>query len=199
MEPQARRRILLLSAAATAGVCLLPAPEAQGQSLPETPRLDVPFAPTPQDVVDLMLELAKVGTNDVLYDLGCGDGRIVITAAKVRGARGTGIDLNPQRIADAKENAKHAGVADKVSFEVGDLFEADLSPATVVTLYLLPTVNLKLRPQLWKQLEVGTRVVSHDFDMGPGWPPEQTVRVNRSRLHFWTITEAQKRAAARAG
>lgn len=198
MNPQTRRRTLLLSAAATAGVCLLPAPAVLAQPVTETPRLDVPFVPTPQDVVDRMLDLAKVGKDDVLYDLGCGDGRIVITAAKVRGARGTGIDLNPQRIAEAKENAKKAGVEGKVSFEVGDLFEADVSPATVVTLYLLPTVNLKLRPRLWKQLKVGTRVVSHDFDMGPDWPPEKTVQVNGRRLHFWTITEAQKKAAAKA-
>jgi tRNA G37 N-methylase Trm5 len=195
MKPQLRRRTLLLSAAAAAGVCLLPAPPLLAQAVAETPRLDVPFVPTPQEVVNRMLDLAKVGKNDVLYDLGCGDGRIVITAAKERGARGTGIDLNPQRIAEAKANAKKAGVEDRVTFKVGDLFEADVSPATVVTLYLLPDVNLKLRPRLWKQLKVGTRVVSHDFDMGPDWPPQRTVEVDGRRLHFWTITEAQKRAA----
>jgi SAM-dependent methyltransferase len=185
---------LLLTAAATAGVCLLPAPALFAQAIAETPRLDVPYVPTPQPMVDRMLDLAKVGKNDVLYDLGCGDGRIVVTAAKERGARGTGIDLNPVRIAEARENAKKAGVEDRVTFKVGDLFEADVSPATVVTLYLLPDVNIKLRPRLWKQLKVGTRVVSHDFDMGPEWPPERTVKMDGGTLYFWTITEAQKRA-----
>jgi tRNA G37 N-methylase Trm5 len=195
MKPQLRRRTLLLSAGAAVGVCLLPAHTLFAQPVTETPRLDVPFVPTSQDVVNRMLDLAKVGKNDVVYDLGCGDGRIVVTAAKERGARGTGIDLNPQRIAEAKANAKKAGVQDRVTFKVGDLFEADVSPATVVTLYLLPDVNVKLRPRLWKQLKVGTRVVSHDFDMGPEWPPEKTVEVDGAKLYFWTITEAQKRAA----
>jgi ribosomal protein L11 methylase PrmA len=154
----------------------------------------VPYVPTPQPVVDRMLELGKVGKDDVLYDLGCGDGRIVITAAKVHGAHGTGIDLNPVRIAEAQANAKKAGVEHLVNFKVGNLFEADVSPATVVTLYLLPTVNLELRPRLWKQLKVGTRVVSHAFDMGPDWPPEQTVDVDGRKIYAWTITQAQKRA-----
>jgi SAM-dependent methyltransferase len=195
MKPQPRRRTLLFSAAAAAGMSLLPARSLFAQEAAETPRLDVPFVPSPQEIVERMLDLAKVGKGDVLYDLGCGDGRIVITAAKERGARGTGIDINPVRIAEAKENAKKAGVEDRVNFKVGDLFEADVSPATVVTLYLLPTVNVKLRPRLWQQLKVGTRVVSHDFDMGPEWPPERTVKVGTKTLYFWTITPAQKRAA----
>lgn len=157
---------------------------------------DVPFVPTPPEVVERMLDLAKVGKNDVVYDLGCGDGRIVITAAKERGARGVGIDLNPQRIAEAKENAQSAGVTDRVRFMVGDLFTADFSKASVVTLYLLPDVNRALRPQLWKQLKAGTRVVSHDFDMGEEWPPEKTERVAGKTVYFWTITEANKKAAA---
>jgi SAM-dependent methyltransferase len=157
---------------------------------------DVPYVPTPQPVVDKMLELAKVGKNDVLYDLGCGDGRIVITAAKEYGARGVGIDLNPQRIREAKENAKNAGVTDKVTFKQGDLFTADFSEATVVTLYLLPDVNRALRPQLWQQLKVGTRVVSHDFDMGPEWPPEKVEKIGGKTIYYWTITEEQKRAVA---
>jgi len=157
---------------------------------------DVPYVPTPQPVVDKMLELAKVGKKDVLYDLGCGDGRIVITAAKQHGARGVGIDLNPQRISEAKENAKSAGVTDKVTFKQGDLFTANFSEATVVTLYLLPDVNRALRPQLWRQLKVGTRVVSHDFDMGPEWPPEKVENVGGKTLYYWTITEAQKKAVA---
>lgn len=157
---------------------------------------DVPYVPTPQEVVNRMLELAKVGKNDVVYDLGCGDGRIVITAAKEFGARGVGIDLNPDRIAEAKANANREGVNGKVSFRVGDLFATDFSEATVVTLYLLPDVNRALRPQLWKQLKVGTRVVSHDFDMGPEWPPEKTERIAGKTLYYWTITSANKTAVA---
>ena len=157
---------------------------------------DVPYVPTPQPVVDKMLDIAKVGKDDVVYDLGCGDGRIVITAAKERGARGVGIDLNPQRIAEAKANAESAGVNGQVKFMVGDLFNADFSEASVVTLYLLPDVNRALRPQLWKQLKVGTRVVSHDFDMGPEWPPEKVERIGSKTIYFWTITPAQKKATA---
>jgi SAM-dependent methyltransferase len=186
------RRTLLLSVAAAAGASVFPA-HALAQDATE-PRLDVPYVPTPQEVVEQMLELGRVGKNDLLYDLGCGDGRIVVTAAKERGARGVGIDLNPERIAEAKENARKAGVEKMVTFRVGNLFEEDVSPATVVTLYLLPSVNLKLRPRLWQQLKVGTRVVSHDFDMGSDWPPERKVRIDSKTLYFWTITQAQKRA-----
>ena len=195
MTTDARRRTLLLSAATGAGLSLLPAGTLLAQDLAEPAHLDVPYVPTPQEVVDRMLELARVGKNDVLYDLGCGDGRIVVTAARLRGARGTGIDLNPVRIAEAKENAKRAGVADRASFKVGDLFETDVSPATVVTLYLLPSVNVKLRPRLWQQLKVGTRVVSHAFDMGPDWPPEKKVEVDGRTIYYWTITQANKREA----
>lgn len=131
-----------------------------------TPDLDVPYAPTPPEVVKSMLDRAQVNKNDTLYDLGCGDGRIVIPAAKKGGARVTGIDLNPVRIQEAIANAKEAGVEGKVNFMVGDLFKADFSRATVVTLRLLPDVSRKLRPQLRRQFQVGTRVVSHDFDMG---------------------------------
>ncbi len=159
------------------------------------PKLDVPYVPTPQPVVDKMLDLAKVGKNDVLFDLGCGDGRIVITAAKERGARGTGIDINPVRVEEARKNAQSAGVTSKVNFKVADLFESDFSKATVVTLYLLPDINLKLRPQLWRQLKVGTRVVSHDFDMGSDWPPEKIEKVGNKTLYFWTITPKNKKAA----
>ncbi|MDN4039327.1 class I SAM-dependent methyltransferase [Massilia sp. YIM B02443] len=200
MNPQPRRRTLLLSAAALGGTSLIPFGRALAQSgataTATPPRLDVPYVPTPQEVVDKMLDLAKVGKNDVLYDLGCGDGRIVVTAAKERGARGTGIDLDPARIAEARENAKKAGVSERASFRVGDLFKTDVSSATVVTLYLLPTVNAKLRPQLWKQLKVGTRVVSHAFDMGSEWPAEKTVEVDGRTIYYWTITEANKKEAA---
>ncbi|MEN3295987.1 MAG: hypothetical protein V7642_5240 [Burkholderiales bacterium] len=157
-------------------------------------KLDVPYVPTPQPVVEKMLDLAKVSKNDMVYDLGCGDGRIVVTAAKERGAHGVGIDLNPARIAEAKANAEKAGVTDKVKFVQGDLFKTNFGDATVVTLYLLPSVNQALRPQLWKQLKVGTRVVSHDFDMGPEWPPEKVEKVNGKTIYYWTITPANKAA-----
>jgi ribosomal protein L11 methylase PrmA len=146
------------------------------------------------DVVNKMLDMGKVGPNDTLYDLGCGDGRIVITAAKERGARGVGIDIDPERIAEANENAKKAGVSDRVQFRQGDLFKADFSPATVVTLYLLPSINQRLRPQLWRQLAVGTRVVSHAFDMGEEWPPERTDRVDFKTIYAWTIKPEHKKA-----
>ncbi len=175
--------------------CFLATKPAFSQAEPAR-RPDVPYVPTPQPVVDKMLDMANVKKGDVLYDLGCGDGRIVITAAKERGARGVGIDLNPQRISEAEANAKQAGVTDRVKFMEGDLFKANFADATVVTLYLLPDVNQRLRPQLWKQLKVGTRVVSHDFDMGAEWPPEKVERIGNKTLYYWTITEANKRAAS---
>ena len=158
----------------------------------------VPYVPTPDEVVDKMLTMAKVGKTDIVYDLGCGDGRIVITAAKKYGARGVGIDLNPERIKEANENLQKARVGDRVKFLVGDLFESNFSEATVVTLYLLPQVNAALRPQLWRQLKVGTRVVSHAFDMGPEWPPERSETVDGRAVYLWTITEANKKAAGPA-
>jgi ribosomal protein L11 methylase PrmA len=146
-------------------------------------------------VVERMLRIARVGKDDVLFDLGCGDGRIVVTAAKLHGTRGTGIDLDPERIGEARKNAEQAGVADRVNFKVANLFETDVSPASVVTLYLLPNVNIKLRPRLWKQLKVGSRVVSHAFDMGPEWPPEKTDSVGGRSIYYWTIKPEHKRAA----
>ena len=196
MTPHLRRRTILLSAAAATGLMMLPFGRALAQIMAAMPRLDVPYVPTPQQVVDKMLDLARVGKNDTLFDLGCGDGRIVVTAAKARGARGTGIDIDPVRIAEATENAKKAGVSDRAKFRVGDLFKTDFSTATVVTLYLLPNINAKLRPQLWKQLKVGTRVVSHAFDMGSEWPAEKTVEVDGRTIYYWTVTEANKRAVA---
>jgi SAM-dependent methyltransferase len=149
---------------------------------------DVIFVPTPQEVVDAMLKLAKVGPNDVVYDLGSGDGRTPITAARVYGARGVGIDIDPQRIREANENLKAAGpeVAAKVRFLNQDLFTTDISEATVVTLYLLPSLNLKLIPKLNKELKPGTRVVSHAFDMGD-IKPQQTQNINGRTIYFWTI------------
>jgi SAM-dependent methyltransferase len=119
----------------------------------------------------------------------------VITAAKRYGARGIGVDLDPARIEEARENARKAGVTGQVRFVAGDLFKTDLSDANVVTLYLLNSVNRELRPQLWRQLKVGTRVVSHAFDMGNEWPPEKTENVDGSTIYFWTISDANKRAA----
>ncbi|MCS7043633.1 MAG: class I SAM-dependent methyltransferase [Bryobacteraceae bacterium] len=133
---------------------------------------DVPYVPTTERAVEAMLELAKVTKNDIVYDLGCGDGRIVVTAAKKYGARGVGIDINPERIAEARENAKRNGVEHLVKFIEGDLFEADIREATVVTLFLLSSVNLKLRPKLLAELKPGTRVVSNTFDMGD-WKPDK--------------------------
>jgi len=138
-----------------------------------------------------MLKLGNVHSGDILYDLGCGDGRIVIMAAQKFGATGTGIDLNPVRIKEANENASQAGVTDKVKFIEKNLFDADVHDATVVTLYLLPQVNLKIRPLLLKQLKVGTRIVSHQFDMGD-WKPEKTVTVDWRNVYFWTVTEKAK-------
>jgi len=196
MNENPSRRKLLLLGAASAGLGVLPARAVLAQTATATaPRLDVPYVPTPQEVVDRMLALAKVGKNDVLYDLGCGDGRIVVTAARQLGARGSGIDIDPVRIAEAQDNARKAGVDKRVSFKVGDLFQTDLSDASVVTLYLLPTINTRLRPRLWQQLKVGSRVVSHAFDMGPEWPPEKTASVEGRTIYYWTITEAQKKKA----
>jgi SAM-dependent methyltransferase len=149
---------------------------------------DVPYVPTPDAIVQGMLKLANVQKSDVVYDLGCGDGRIVITAAKLYGAHGVGVDINPERIREARLNAKQAGVEDLVKFVEGDLFEADIHNATVVTLYLLPSVNLKLRPKLMSDLKPGTRVVSHAFDMGD-WKAEKRDDVDGRPVYFWTIPE----------
>jgi len=145
---------------------------------------DVRFVPTPQDVVMEMLRMARVTRDDVVYDLGCGDGRIVITAAKVFGARGTGVDIDPARIRESNENAKKAGVADRVRFLQKDLFEINLSEATVVSLYLLPELNLKLRPKLFRELRPGTRVVSHEFDMGD-WKPDNQGRLHNMKVYYY--------------
>jgi SAM-dependent methyltransferase len=147
---------------------------------------DVIFVPTPSEIVDMMLKMAAVTKKDTVYDLGCGDGRIVITAAQKFGARGVGIDIDPERVTEATENVKKAGVADRVKIIRGDLFEADIKPATVVTLYLLTDLNLKLRPKLLSDLNPGTRVVSHAFSMGD-WTPERTVEVQGTHVYLWRI------------
>ena len=147
---------------------------------------DVPYVPTPQAVVDKMLEMAAVTKDDVVYDLGSGDGRIVITAAKKYGVRGVGVDIDPERIKEANANAVQAGVVDRVKFIEQDLFKTDLKEASVVTLYLLPEVNLRLRPKLLSELKPGTRIVSHAFDMGD-WKPDQTVQVDGKTIYFWVV------------
>lgn len=175
------RRVLSVFALLVLGVQVT---LAQAPAQLRTP--DVIFVPTPQEVVDAMLKLAKVTKNDVVYDLGSGDGRIPITAAKTYGARGTGIDIDPKRIQEAAENLKAAGVGDRVRFLNQDLFTTDISEATVVTLYLLPSLNLKLLPKLNRELKPGTRIVSHAFDMGTAKPLE-TLNVNGRTIYYWTI------------
>jgi len=149
---------------------------------------DVIYVPTPQEVVDEMLKLAKVGKGDVLYDLGSGDGRIPVTAAKRFGIRAYGIDIDPQRIQEANENARKNGVTKLVQFKQEDLFKAKFADATVVTLYLLPDLNVKLRPRLLAELKPGTRIVSHQFDMGT-WKPERKVELNGRTIYLWTVPE----------
>ena len=150
---------------------------------------DVIYVPTPQPVVDAMLEMAGVGPDDVLYDLGSGDGRIPVTAAQRFGIRAVGIDINPVRISEANANAEEAGVTDKVTFIEGDLFDAYISDATVVTLYLLQSLNVRLRPKLLSELQPGTRIVSHSFDMANEWEPEETREVEGSMIYLWTVPE----------
>ncbi len=147
---------------------------------------DVHYEPTPQLIVEELLKMAEVNRNDIIYDLGCGDGRFVITAAKKYGARGVGIDIDPERIKDSKRNALAAGVQDRVKFVEGDLFETDFREATVVALYLLPDLNLQLRPTLLKDLKPGTRVVSHEFDMYD-WKPDKMGRLGQKTYYFWVV------------
>jgi SAM-dependent methyltransferase len=166
-----RSRLLILSAAVA--VCTaLAVPGAQVPAPPASASL-APYVPTPQDVVDRMLALANVTASDVVYDLGCGDGRIVVTAAKRFGARGVGVDFDPDRIKESQANAKAAGVEHLVSFKLQDAMTVDVSPATVVTLYLLSSSNAKLRPMLTRQLKPGSRIISHAFSMGD-WTAEKT-------------------------
>lgn len=174
------RAVRLLSACLCLTVGLLCA-----QNAPERAP-DVPYEPSSPEVVMEMLRLAGVKKGDVVYDLGCGDGRIVIAAAKEFGARGVGIDIDPQRIAESRANARKAGVTRMVRFRHEDLFEADIREATVVMLYLWPRVNLQLRPKLLRELKPGTRIVSHSHNMGD-WAPQEERRVDGSRIYLWTI------------
>jgi precorrin-6B methylase 2 len=180
--------LLVLSVSAAAQSAAQQSPQAAAAAPQKELRApDVVFVPTPHDVVEAMLKVAKVRKGDVLYDLGSGDGRIPITAAQKYGiTRATGIDINPERIREANENLAKAGVGERVRFINADLFESNLSDATVITLYLLPSLNLKLLPKLLKELKPGTRIVSHAFDMGT-WKPAQTLNVDGRSVYFWTI------------
>ena len=186
------RRKSLLCSDLIAGMLFVAVVAAQNAQPRREP--DVPYVPTTETAVQAMLKLADVKKTDVVYDLGCGDGRIVITAAKNLGARGVGIDINPVRIKEAKENARKAGVENLVRFEENDLFQANIQEASVVTLFLLPEVNLKLRPKLLQDLKPGTRVVSNTFDMGD-WKPDKEATVGAPeeqtylshRLYLWVV------------
>lgn len=180
-----RRRYLLI--AATFSLCAL---NAQTQLR----KPDVRYEPSSPAIVAEMLRMGGVTKNDVVYDLGCGDGRVVIAAAKEYGARGVGIDIDPERIAEAKANAKAAGVEKRVTFRNEDLFETEIKNATVVTLYLWPWINLKLRPRLLEELRPGTRIVSHFHDMGD-WPPEKEVELEGHKIYMWTVPAAKASAA----
>ena len=159
------------------------------QTPPKMVRIpEIPFVATSNEVAEAMLHLAGVTEHDVVYDLGCGDGGIVILAAKEHHARGVGIDLNPSLIQRARVNADQAGVGGDVRFEVNDLFETDLHDATVVALYLIPEMNMRLRPKLWKELKPGSRVVSHNFAMGD-WAPDKEEEVDGQKIYLWTIRD----------
>ena len=157
-------------------------PDAQSR----TPSLDIHYVPTPNEAVDLMLRLAQVTPDDVVYDLGSGDGRIVISAAQKYGARGVGIELDPELIKRARTNATRARVQDRVEFREDDLFKTDLSPATVVTLFLSPSMNLRLESKLKRELRPGARIVAYRFPVGT-WRPDQEVPVGREHVYLWTI------------
>jgi len=172
---------------ALAAMAALLTAHAFAQAPARTKEPDVIYVPTPQPVVEAMLELAQVKAEDVVYDLGSGDGRIVITAAKTFGARGVGVEMDAALVKKARENAAAAGVSDRVRFVTADLFTTDLRPASVVTLYLLQSLNERLRPKLVRELKPGARVVSHVFNMGPEWPPGRTITVDRSRVFLWRM------------
>lgn len=181
-----RRRLLSLGAVA---VLLVGGGSSLAQNEPAQPRparLDVSYVPTPENVVQRMLELVEAGPDDYVVDLGSGDGRIVIAAARDFGVqRALGVDIDPQRVAEAQHNAAGAGVDDRVGFEEGDIFELDFSDATVVTMYLLPNLNVRLRPTIL-EMAPGTRIVSHAFDMGD-WEPDVHEQVNRRDIYLWIV------------
>lgn len=192
MNRQMSRLLPLVLAAATLAGCAAGVPRA-GDSEPAGPvKLDVIFVPTDLAIVNAMLTLAGVTRDDVVYDLGCGDGRIVIAAAKEFGARGVGVDLDPQRIREARAHADRAGVGDRVTFRVEDLFDADIRNATVVTLFLSPELNARLRPKLVSQLRPGTRIVSHRYGIAD-WVPERTITLTvletRNHVFLWRVPD----------
>ncbi len=187
--------LVVLPAAALRAATQSPIPASSLATFAQDPQAapkrtpDVIYVPTGPRVVEAMLKLANVTKDDVVYDLGCGDGRIVVMAAKLYGARGVGVDIDPQRIREARANVEKEGVGNLVKIVEGDLFETPIGEASVVTLYLLPRLNVKLIPKLNAELKPGTRVVSHSFDMGDGWPPEREIVVDDTKILFWTIAK----------
>jgi len=180
IAPHSYRRAVV----ALLGAALL-APAALAQDNEQPIKKDVPYVPTPQELVDKMVEKANITEKDTVYDLGCGDGRMIITAAKKHGARGIGVDIDPQRIKEANANAKEAGVTDKVKFIQADLFTMDFKEADVLLMYLLPSVNVKLRPKIL-ELKPGTRIVSHAFDMGD-WDADDQIEVDGRTAYYWLV------------
>ncbi|MDB5534874.1 MAG: hypothetical protein JWO28_3189 [Hyphomicrobiales bacterium] len=178
------RRTLL--SALGVGSAILPFVTDRAAAQMQAPRLDVPYVPTPQDVVDRMLEMAQVTAADFVMDLGCGDGRMLVTAAKKFGARGFGVDINPERIKEATENARTNGVSANVTFEVKNLFETPIAQASVLTMYLLPDINLQLRPRILREMKPGSRIVSHAFTMGD-WEPDLQDQVRVRDIYFWIV------------
>lgn len=180
--------LLMLTAALQPSLCKAEEASAYLTVQIETqPALDVPYVPTPHEVVAKMLSIAGVNSKDILYDLGCGDGRVVVTAAKeLHVRRAVGFDIDPRRIQESNENAQKAGVSGQVAFYQKDLYNVDYREATVMTLYLLPSVNLKLRPRLLSDLKPGSRIVSHDFDMGD-WRPDRQATLGEHTIFFWIV------------
>jgi protein-L-isoaspartate O-methyltransferase len=176
-----------LAVACVAVVLAMPVAFAAQDKVQTRVKPDVVYVPTPQPVVEAMLELAAVRATDVVYDLGSGDGRIVITAAKKYGASGVGIEIDPALVREARKNAAAAGVSNRVRFVSENLYSANISRATVVTLYLLQSINERIRPKLVRELKPGSRIVSHVFNMGPEWPPQKTMTIERSRIFLWSI------------
>lgn len=160
-------------------------------------KLDVWYVATPHEVVDRMIDEAKIRPTDIVYDLGCGDGRMVIAAAKKYGTIGVGIDMDPARIREARANAKAAGVDELVTFHVADMFETDLRPASVVLLYLLPELNRRLKPKFFAELRPGARVVSHDFDMGKDWPADRSIKLGSDGIYVWIMPPLAERELAK--
>jgi SAM-dependent methyltransferase len=191
MKPRSFLRSLLSGAVAALALLLVLAANLNWQPRrdgpPEgRPALDAPYVATVETVVERMLAMARIGPRDHVIDLGCGDGRILVAAARARGASGYGVDLDPARIREAEANARRAGVAERVRFEARDLFETPIRGATVIAIYLLPEINLQLRPRFLSELRPGTRIVSHGFDMGD-WPPDRTESVGGAQLFLWIV------------